>query len=189
MLEGQSLELLEALRRNVKKVNCITEELLLLATMNKKDVPMEPVDMGDVINNALSRLQTMVDSSQSKIVLPKEWPLAMGYSPWIEEVWMNYISNAIKYGGQPPQIIMGTDSPSKGMVRFWIQDNGSGILVENIDDLFAPAIRFQQIDTRGYGLGLSIVRQIVEKLGGEVGVQSAVGKGSIFSFTLLESLI
>lgn len=72
------------------------------------------------------------------------------------------------------------------MVRFWVRDNGDGVAPDFQDQLFQPFARLNQVSAEGYGLGLSIVRQIVEKLGGEVSVESkgTPGQGSIFSFTL-----
>jgi len=71
-----------------------------------------------------------------------------------------------------------------GTVRFWVRDNGAGIPLENQKQLFTPFVRLNQVHVEGYGLGLSIVRRIVEKLGGQVGVESKVGQGSTFYFTL-----
>jgi signal transduction histidine kinase len=72
------------------------------------------------------------------------------------------------------------------MVRFWAHDNGPGIASEDRDRLFTPFTRLDQVSVKGHGLGLSIVRRIVEKLGGQVGVESEgiAGQGSIFYFTL-----
>jgi two-component system sensor histidine kinase/response regulator len=119
----------------------------------------------------------------------------VGHGPWIEEVWANYISNALKYGGSPPRIELGADppppSPPSGgtegearMVRFWVRDNGPGLTPEEQARLFTPFTRLEQVRAKGHGLGLSIVRRIVEKLGGQVGVESEVGQSSTFSFTL-----
>ena len=71
------------------------------------------------------------------------------------------------------------------MARFWIRDNGIGIAPENQARLFTTFYRVFSAGN-GHGLGLSIVKRIVEKLGGEVGVQSSgtPGEGSIFSFSL-----
>jgi len=69
-------------------------------------------------------------------------------------------------------------------VQFWVRDNGPGLTSEAQAKLFAPFTRLEQIRAQGHGLGLSIVRRIVEKLGGEVGVISAPGEGSCFYFTL-----
>jgi signal transduction histidine kinase len=71
-----------------------------------------------------------------------------------------------------------------GTVRFWIRDNGPGLTPEEQTRLFTPFTRLDQAHAKGHGLGLSIVRRIVEKLGGQVGVESKVGQGSLFTFTL-----
>ena len=70
------------------------------------------------------------------------------------------------------------------MVRFWVRDNGAGITPEDQVRLFIPFTRLSQASVGGHGLGLSIVRRIVEKLGGQVWVESQAGQGSVFSFTL-----
>jgi signal transduction histidine kinase len=65
-----------------------------------------------------------------------------------------------------------------------VRDNGEGITPEEKAQLFAPFTRFSQARTKGHGLGLSVVRRIIEKLKGQVAVESEVGAGSVFSFTL-----
>jgi signal transduction histidine kinase len=65
-----------------------------------------------------------------------------------------------------------------------VRDNGPGLAAEDKERLFVAFERLGQADSRGHGLGLSIVKRIIERLGGEVGVESEVGKGSVFSFTL-----
>jgi signal transduction histidine kinase len=126
----------------------------------------------------------LIDEHQAEIILPESWPQAVGYSPWIEEVWANYLSNGIKYGGEPPRLELGATKQADGFVRFWVHDQGPGISVEDQTRLFTPFTQLEQVRATGHGLGLSIVRRIVEKLGGEVGMESEVGKGSTFHFTL-----
>jgi signal transduction histidine kinase len=70
------------------------------------------------------------------------------------------------------------------MIRFWVQDDGPGLTPEAQAGLFAEFSRLGEVQVKGHGLGLSIVRRIVEKLNGQVGVESTVGQGSKFSFTL-----
>jgi signal transduction histidine kinase len=101
----------------------------------------------------------------------------------LEEVWANLISNAIKYGGTPPHIELGGDISCNGMIRFWVHDNGKGIPPAIQARLFqVPRVFEERI--KGKGLGLVIVRRMVEKLKGEVGVESTLGEGSTFFFTL-----
>jgi signal transduction histidine kinase len=73
------------------------------------------------------------------------------------------------------------------MVHFWVRDNGAGLTTEEQARLFTPFERLHQARAEGHGLGLSIVRRIVEKLDGQVGVESQVGQGSVFWFTLREA--
>jgi len=67
---------------------------------------------------------------------------------------------------------------------FWVRDNGPGLSREAQMALFTPFTRLEQVHAKGYGLGLSIVQRVVERLGGEVGVESELGRGSKFFFTL-----
>jgi two-component system sensor histidine kinase/response regulator len=99
-------------------------------------------------------------------------------------VWANYLSNAIQYGGRPPRVELGVTEQADGMVRFWVRDNGPGLTPEEQARLFTPFTQLAQVRARGHGLGLSIVRRIVERLGGQVGVESEIGRGSAFTFTL-----
>jgi signal transduction histidine kinase len=69
-------------------------------------------------------------------------------------------------------------------VRFWLRDNGNGLTEEEQGKVFTPFTRLNQAKIEGHGLGLSVVQRIVERLNGEVGVESEVGVGSKFSFTL-----
>jgi signal transduction histidine kinase len=79
---------------------------------------------------------------------------------------------------------LGASARPDGMLHFWTRDNGPGIPPETRTHLFKPHNQINPVGSRGHGLGLSIVLHIVEKLGGEVGVESEVGQGSLFYFTL-----
>jgi len=164
----------------------IINALLLLARASEQDeVKKQPLDMSRIVAQVIEkRLVYMIRDFQGQIRLPETWPTALGYAPWIEEVWANYLSNGLKYGGRPPYLELGADTPVEGTVRFWVRDNGPGLSKEAQSKLFTPFMRLHQNHADGHGLGLSIVRQVVEKLGGEVGVESAEGEGSVFYFTL-----
>jgi signal transduction histidine kinase len=140
--------------------------------------------MNSIVDEALSRLVDPIEEHQAEIIQPDIWPAALGYGPWIEEVWANYLSNALKYGGRPPQVELGAAEQIDGTVLFWVRDNGPGLTVEEQARLFRSFERLDQVRAKGHGLGLSIVRRIVKKLGGQVGVQSEAGEGSVFFFTL-----
>ncbi|MGD1995189.1 MAG: response regulator [Anaerolineae bacterium] len=175
---------LRSIARIGRRMGNIIDELLLLAQVRKTDVEVRPLDMEDVVAAALQQLTYMIEEHEAEVILPEDWPLALGYGPWVQEVWVNYISNAIKYGGEPPRVEAGAEVQSDGEVRFWVRDNGPGLTSEAQTRLFTPFTQLGEIRAKGHGLGLSIARRIVEKLGGQVGVESEVGEGSVFTFTL-----
>jgi signal transduction histidine kinase len=186
MAPAQKREATRAIVRGGQKVTSIISALLLLSRVRQEEIETVPLDMGAIIQEALMRLAHEIDQSHAEISSPEEWPEAMGYAPWVEEVWVNYLSNAIKYGGRPPKIDLGASAERGGMVRFQVWDNGPGLSAEEQARLFTPFTRLHRVKAEGHGLGLSIVERIIYKLGGEVGVESSgfPGQGSTFYFTL-----
>lgn len=168
----------------VYKMDTIINNLLLFARVSDTEAPVECVDMRQVIANVLDRLSYLIDEHQAQIDIPESWPVAIGYGPWIEEVWANYFSNAIKYGGRPPRVELGASLQPDGIARYWIRDNGPGISMRDQARLFKSYSQVDAAHTSGNGLGLSIARRIVEKMGGQIGCESEPGKGSLFFFTL-----
>ncbi len=179
-------EALSSISRGTQKIVNIIDELLLLAGVRKTEVQLVPMDMARIMREVQQRVDYTLAEYQAKVITPASWPTALGYEPWIEEVWVNYLTNACKYGGHPPRIEVGADAAQAGLVRFWVHDNGKGLSPEDQARLFTPFTRLEQARARGHGLGLSIVRRIVEKQGGQVGVVSSgiPGEGCAFFFTL-----
>ncbi len=169
--------------QTARDMNNLVDELLLLAGIGQDSVTLSPLNMDKIVKEARRRLSYLIAEREAQVVQPGHWPLALGYAPWVEEVWVNYISNAVKYGGAMPFVELGA-TPEGEMIRFWVVDHGKGIAPEDLPRLFKPFAQLDQLSLHGHGLGLSIVRRIVEKLGGGVDVESQVGKGSTFSFTL-----
>ncbi len=184
--EGQ--ETLQTIQQFSHKTVNIIDSLLVLANVRNQTVIMEPISiMGKIINQVQERLAHKIKEYQGEIIVQTSWPTALGYSPWIEEVWTNYISNGLKYGGLPPRLELGaTEQAENGYFRFWVRDNGRGLTEEEQNQLFVPFTDMAQARIEGHGLGLSIVQRIIEKSGGKVGVESEFGKGSTFYFTLPE---
>lgn len=164
----------------------IVNELLLLASLRRREVPLSPLNMHEIVQAVVNRLTSFIERHQAEIKLVGEWPLALGYRPWIEEVWVNYLDNALKYGGQPPCIELGGAVQPDGTVRYWVRDFGPGIAPQDQARLFNPLTQIESARTSGHGLGLSIVRRIMDKLGGSAGVESTgvPGEGCRFYFVL-----
>jgi signal transduction histidine kinase len=178
-------ELSNLINHSANKSIQITQELLLLATTEKTGIERKPLNMARIFNESKKQFNDLPKNPDFILNEPQEWPQALGYAPWIEVVWTNYISNAIKYGGTPPVIEVGADVLYNGNIRFWIKDNGKGLTVQQQKMLFKNFVRLEPEKAEGYGLGLSIVKKIIEKLDGSVGIESnGNGEGSKFYFIL-----
>ena len=175
-------KIVDNIRRATATAASIVDELLLLAGVRKQQVQTTALDMAALVERVQQRMAFMLRAHDGRLALPDGWPAAVGYAPWIEEAWINYISNGLKYGS--PDLELGHDALPDGALRFWVRDHGPGIPPEQQARLFAEFTRLDAVRTDGYGLGLSIVRRIVERLGGRVGVDSTPGAGSVFWFTL-----
>jgi PAS domain S-box-containing protein len=163
----------------------IIDTLLLLAGVRSAEtVDIVPLDMAQIVTEVQSRHHNLVKEHDVQIITPDEWKVALGCAPWVEEILANFFSNAIKYGGRPPRVEFGCDEWQNDMVRFWVRDNGKGLTPEDQAKLFQPFTRLGQVNIKGHGLGLSIVQRIAVRLNGEVGVESDIGKGSLFYFSL-----
>jgi signal transduction histidine kinase len=175
---------LRSIGRNTRKVDYIIQELLLLASVRKEDVEPRPLNMAHIVAEVQERLTQMAEIAKAELILPTTWPIALGHGPWIEEVWANYLSNAIKYGGSPPRVELGASPQANGTVVFWVTDNGQGLTAAERAQLFTPFGQLNKVRAQGNGLGLSIVRRIIDRLDGRVGVRSEPGQGSTFFFSL-----
>lgn len=187
LTEEQRQEFIGVIASSSEAMAGIIDSLLLLAQVRKReDVPLAQLDMKLMIADVKEQMWHQIIEMEAEIITPKSWPSAVGYEPWVREVWTNYLSNGLKYGGQQPRLELGGEENGK-WVRFWIRDHGPGIPEAEQAELFNE---FSRLETHrdsliaGNGLGLSIVQRIVHKLGGEVGVESKEGQGSLFYFTL-----
>lgn len=178
------IEYLKRIMRQGHKMHTIVNEILLLASIRKAEVQVAPItNMSHLVNEALKRVTRLIDELEPEIIMPEVWPVVLGYAPWIEEVWANYLSNGIKYGGRPPRLEIRA-ATANGMVRYGVKDNGNGLSMEEQARLFTPFTRLHQVRIGSHGLGLSIVHRILTKLDGRVGVVSQPNQSSFFYFEL-----
>ena len=161
----------------------VVDALLLLSTVSQQSVELQPLDMHAVIENVQRQLGELQARTQASIQLPQSWPRAMGYAPWVAEVWLNLLSNAFKYGGSPPRVMLGGIADGS-QVRFWVRDNGEPLSEEERARVFTPFTRLHRERAAGHGLGLATVQRIVARLGGTVEARLAPDGGNEFSFSL-----
>ena len=159
------------------------DALLLLSTIAQQSVKVHPLEMGDIVAQVLNQLADLQARTGASVELPDSWPAASGYAPWVGEVWLNLVSNALKYGGSPPRVTLG-GTPAGSHVRFWIRDNGQTLSEQERKRVFIPFTRLHQERAAGHGLGLATVQRIVARLEGNVGAVPAVPHGNEFFFEL-----
>ena len=185
MPEQQVADALTTIHRTSLKMAQIIDALLTLASL-RSDRPLAPqlLHSRQIVDECINRLQPMIEQSGAELEVAKHWPAALGRADWVEAVWTNYLSNAIKYGGMPAKIELGATRQDDGQIRFYVRDHGPGIEHQDYARLFQPFSRLQPGTVEGHGIGLSIVARIIAKLDGQVGAEPAPGGGSLFWFSL-----
>ncbi len=155
----------------------------------KEVLHIEPFNLTDFISSLLPTLNVIVKNKKSKIITNiKEKDIQItSDKEKVSEVIYNFVDNALKYGSEDQIITISVNKPKKDQVKIAVTDQGKGIPKVLQKKLFA---KFSQLEPslsrsrEGTGMGLYICKLIVEKLGGEIGVESELGKGSSFFFTL-----
>jgi two-component system, OmpR family, phosphate regulon sensor histidine kinase PhoR len=151
---------------------------------------LQPVNLRALVEKTFSDLKPPADSK--KVTLVNELPelTATGDINRLEQVFANLVDNAIKYGRAEGQVIVGGKNLENGKVQIFVQDDGPGIPPESLNRIFERFYRVDKARSReqgGTGLGLSIVKHIVQAHSGDVRVESELGKGATFYFTLPEA--
>ena len=181
MLEEPEPEIKETLEILEKEI-VISENIIssLLDFAHPRPLRLQKVDINDVVQKALSRI-TVPDevkvSSQLNIALPS----IQADPDQLTQVFNNIISNAIQAMPEGGQLVIKSEAPSPGWVTISIKDTGVGIPEENLEKLFEPLFTTK---AKGIGLGLSVSQTLAKGHGGNIEVQSEVGKGSTFKVQL-----
>lgn len=170
-----------------RKIAQIVNGLMSLARLHQLDPrSLKAVDTEPVVSDVVQRYNSRIQQAGITIRVLPGLPPVLGEAIWIEEIFANLIDNAIKYmgsAGEKPQIVV-RGYQRGAYARFEVQDSGVGIAPEAQQRIFEMFTRINSAGVSGSGLGLSIVRRIVSKLNGCVGVDSAPGRGSTFWFEL-----
>lgn len=181
---GESLEHLHLLRGRVNRMEALIEGILTYSRAGRARDDIEQVDVGKLIATATDML---APSPGITVTVQPDLPTLLTERVPLQQVFMNLIGNAIKYaGGTSPRatVVTITAEPAGDLIRFGVGDNGPGIAAqfhEKIWQIFQTLAPRDEIE--GTGIGLSVVRKLVETRGGRAWVESAVGEGSTFYFT------
>jgi signal transduction histidine kinase len=143
-----------------------------------------------ILKEALSQLEMEVQQKRAKIAIEGPFPPILAHAAIFRQVMVNLVSNGIKFvtAGVHPEVRIRSEVNDSG-VRLWVEDNGIGIAAEHQERIFRVFERLHEADSYpGTGIGLAIVCKGVERMGGQVGVQSAPGQGSRFWLQLAKAV-
>jgi chemotaxis family two-component system sensor kinase Cph1 len=169
----------------VDKMHKLLDELLELSRIGRIMHAPESIPFEDLARDAMELAHGGLESRGVTVQAQPNLPAVYGDRQRLTEVLQNLLDNAAKYmGGQTePRVEIGQRGEEEGQPVFFVRDNGMGIPPEHHERIFGL---FNKLDAKseGTGVGLSIVKRIVEVHGGRVWVESEPGKGSTFLFTL-----
>jgi two-component system phosphate regulon sensor histidine kinase PhoR len=179
---------LEQMETEVDSLSLMVTELLELSRIESGRVPLNLASTRpiDIINPAYERLRLQAERAglTLSVECPDDLPAVRADATRVQQVVVNLLHNAIKFTPVDGKVIVGAVQQDQA-IRFTISDTGIGIAVEDLPRIFE---RFYKADrsrsTSGTGLGLAIARHLVEAHGGRIWVESEVGKGSSFHFTI-----
>jgi PAS domain S-box-containing protein len=182
-LGPEGTELLTEIENATKRLTALIEDLLAFSTSGKRDFSLKPIDADTVLDIVRGNLHAMIAESEASVdsgPLPR---LGMDTTSLIQ-LLQNLVANAIRYRSAAPPRISISAAREAEYWHFRCSDNGVGIPSQYYERIFEPFKRLHGQEIPGSGIGLALCRKIVERYGGHIWVESTVGKGSTFHFTL-----
>jgi two-component system phosphate regulon sensor histidine kinase PhoR len=180
---------LQTIYRNSERLRLLIEDLLAISELESGKVRLDLrwIALPSLVEKVFAELRSKLNSTHIQLINSMPGLTVRADAARLEQVFFNLLDNAVKYGGAEGTIEAGVRSVGEKDVEIFIRDNGPGIPPEALDRVFERFFRVDKARSRekgGTGLGLSIVKHIVQSHGGRVWVESTVGKGATFFFTL-----
>ena len=160
----------------------LVTDLLDYGRLSRAEIITHPLNLTELVATVLRQLEAELPNLPTQVSIDNPLPEVMGHRLTLMQVILNLLNNAVKFipPDRQPQVHIWAELRAK-WVRLWVEDNGIGIAPEYHERIFQA---FERLHTRqtysGTGVGLAIVRKGVERMGGRVGVESALGQGSRF---------
>ncbi len=175
---------LTIVQKNTKQMNTLIEDVLSYASITTEE-RVDEVDLNDVLEDVRSNLLTFINEKSAIINLHDTLPVVRVNQQEIFQVFKNLIENGIKYNETEQPVIDIRYHKASGMHHFSVADNGIGIEEEYQDKIFVMFLRLHNRDKySGTGIGLSIVKKIIDNLDGKIDFESDTRKGTIFHFSI-----
>jgi light-regulated signal transduction histidine kinase (bacteriophytochrome) len=184
-LNEEGRHYLERVRANTERMKRLIEDLLELSRLKKKGSVIEEIPAGDLISEARMRLEYAIKQKNAEIIVQDNLPRVFCDRVRLTEVFLNLISNAIKFNDKPKPVIEIGYSDKGDLYEFYVKDNGTGIEKEYFKKIFEIFQRLgRREDAEGTGAGLTIAKKIVHIHRGNIRVDSKLKEGSVFYFTI-----
>ncbi|HYF29566.1 MAG TPA: ATP-binding protein [Chitinophagaceae bacterium] len=185
-LDMEANRLLNSIVSNTAKMGQLIDDLLAFARMGKKELLPHEIDMKKLAQSCIAEL---VKNDSRYNVQIEDLPPIPGDQSLLNQVWMNLLSNAIKYSSaaNPPQIEVGYREDRSNIVYF-IRDNGVGFDMRYVNKLFGIFQRLHGENFEGTGIGLALVKRIIDKHKGNIWAEGAVNRGATFYFSLPKTI-
>lgn len=179
--------MLERISRESLRAGDMVTDLLTLAQVDNTRPKSDDVDMGQLIAECIKALSLQYPEAP-RVVRVHAVPTIRGDGGLLSHVVINIVSNALKFGADRPGLNIDIGAEQQGEFwRFRVSDNGPGFDSKRASELFKPFVRLAGANVAGTGLGLTVVRRVVELHGGEVGAESVEGGGATFWWTIPSS--
>lgn len=167
-----------------RRMSTLIRDLLSYAKLTKVDTLAELTDLNQVLSRAISDLEVLIGEKKA-VITHDRLPVVMAEKDRLQHVFLNLLSNALKFQGAIPPRIHVSSTEKNGFVHVSVKDNGIGIEPAYLTRIFQV---FQRLHNKGEysgtGIGLAICKKIIERNGGKIWANSKLGKGSTFYFTL-----
>jgi signal transduction histidine kinase len=172
---------------NVKMMGRLIDDLIAFSRLGKREVARRNVDMKALAEACTSELLNGWPEEKFNLVV-SDLPGCFGDEDLLKQVWLNLIGNALKYSSRTDTPLVEIGHTGNGIGTIWfVRDNGAGFDMKYADKLFKVFQRLHsQEEFEGTGIGLALVRRIIEKHKGRIWAESAPGSGAVFYFTLSE---
>lgn len=178
---------IDRINANTSQMHAMILDLLELSRVGRVDTTESEIEVKDIVKDILDELKPVLDQKHVLVEMNGALPRLQTSAPRLRQLFSNLIGNAVKYMGSQsqPRIEIGVNENEPTFYQFHVRDNGMGIAQDYQDRIFRVFERGPQHNgTEGTGVGLAIVKKIVETAGGKIWLESEVGKGSTFYFTL-----
>jgi len=184
-LDEDGNNVLQSILRNSKKMGELIDDLLAFSKLGRKEVSLSNINMNELVDMVKTEL-LFEDETHIPIFNIEQLPNCKGDSSLIKQVWVNLISNGIKYSRHKAQTIITIGATEKGnQIVYYVKDQGAGFDMQYYDKLFGVFQRLHsQEDFEGTGIGLAIVQKIIQRHKGSVWAESVLNKGADFYFSL-----